>query len=64
MLSRIAVLALLLVGCPTGGGDKLTDVCTHAYDKCMQPNGVLGVCDVVECAQGQPEPCLTCRSQH
>jgi hypothetical protein len=64
MLPRLSVLALLLLGCPTAGGSKPPAPCTRAYDKCTQANGVLGVCDTVECAEGQPEPCLVCRSQH
>jgi hypothetical protein len=28
------------------------------------PSGVLGVCNAVDCAEGQAAPCLVCRSQH
>jgi len=38
--------------------------CTKAYEQCTLATGVLGVCDTVACAEGQPEPCLVCRSQH
>jgi hypothetical protein len=38
--------------------------CTKADEQCMLPSGVLGVCNVVDCTQGQPEPCLICKSQH
>jgi hypothetical protein len=38
--------------------------CTKAYEQCTMPSGVLGVCDTVDCAPGQSEPCLVCRSQH
>jgi hypothetical protein len=54
----------LLSGCPDiekGGKSK---ACSKAYEQCQQANGVLGVCDVVECAAGQTAPCLVCRSQH
>jgi len=38
--------------------------CTKAYDQCTLPSGVLGVCNVIDCAAGQAGPCLVCRSQH
>jgi hypothetical protein len=38
--------------------------CTKEYDQCVLPTGVLGVCNTVDCAEGQPAPCLICRSQH
>lgn len=54
----------LLIGCPDvkRGGPSAT--CSKAYEQCEQANGVLGVCDVVECAANQAPPCLVCRSQH
>jgi hypothetical protein len=39
-------------------------VCTKADEKCVLPSGVLGICNVVDCAEGQSAPCLVCRSQH
>ena len=56
--------ACALAGCPdvTSGGKSKS--CTRAYDQCEQPNGVLGVCDSVECMEGAKPPCLVCRSQH
>ena len=56
--------AVALTGCPDtkqGGAPK---VCATAYEQCVLPTGVLGVCDSVECADGQTPPCLVCRSQH
>lgn len=38
--------------------------CLEAHDQCTMPSGVLGVCNLVDCAPGQAEPCLVCRSQH
>ncbi len=55
--------ALMLMAC----GDikpAAPKACTKAYEQCTMPSGVLGVCDTVECAAGQSEPCLVCRSQH
>jgi hypothetical protein len=59
----LAGTAALLFGCPNAeaGASK---ICTKAYEKCSLPSGVLGVCDTVPCAPGQPDPCLVCRSQH
>lgn len=60
-----ALLAgLLCTGCPDVKRGGPAKACSKAYEQCEQPNGVLGVCDVVECSQGQPPPCLVCRSQH
>jgi hypothetical protein len=38
--------------------------CTKEYEQCTLASGVLGVCNAVDCAEGQPAPCLVCRSQH
>jgi hypothetical protein len=57
-------LGCLLSACPETQTGSAPKTCTRAYDKCEQQNGVLGVCDVVECTEGQAPPCLTCRSQH
>jgi hypothetical protein len=39
-------------------------VCAKANEQCTMPSGVLGVCNLVDCAPSQTEPCLVCRSQH
>jgi hypothetical protein len=57
-----AALALPACGDVKQGGQAKT--CVKAYEQCVLPSGVLGVCNPVDCAQGQPEPCLICRSQH
>lgn len=53
-----------LSACPEGASQKLSATCSKAYDKCLLPNGVLGICDTVACAPDQAPPCLACRSQH
>jgi hypothetical protein len=59
----LAGTAALLFGCPDVGSSA-PKICTTAYDQCTLPNGVLGICDTVPCAAGEPGPCLVCRSQH
>jgi hypothetical protein len=56
--------AVLLAGCPDAKSGGAPKHCTTAYEQCVLPNGVLGVCDSVECTEGQAPPCLVCRSQH
>jgi hypothetical protein len=67
-LSKWSALALLLAaalsGCPDTRAPSAEKACTHAYDKCKLESGVLGVCNPVECANGQRAPCFVCRSQH
>jgi len=59
-----AIALLALTGCPGGDSGAPPATCRNAYDKCTLRQGVLGICDTVPCAEGQPEPCLVCRSQH
>ena len=47
-----------------GSAGKPATTCVKAYDKCMLATGVLGICDQVDCQEGQAGPCLICRSQH
>ena len=54
----------LLSACPSSGDKAPAAVCSAAYDKCVLPSGVLGICDNADCAAGQAPPCLVCRSQH
>lgn len=55
----------LLSACPERASRRPTPKgCTTAYEKCELESGVLGICDVVDCPPGAPEPCLQCRSQH
>jgi hypothetical protein len=54
----------LLAACSDVKQGPVPKACTRAHDQCTMPSGVLGVCNVVDCAAGQPEPCLVCRSQH
>ncbi len=62
--------SLALAACPEGNArpdgreEAKARACTKAYEKCELGNGALGVCDIVDCAPGTPEPCLRCRSQH
>lgn len=68
--TRFVARTLLLLAamgasaCPDKGGSPPPTRCEKAYEKCTLSSGVLGVCDTVECAEGQPPPCLVCRSQH
>jgi hypothetical protein len=55
---------LALAGCPAGSGTTPPKTCGKAYEQCVLPSGVLGVCDTTDCTAGQAEPCLVCRSQH
>jgi hypothetical protein len=57
-----AVVFLSACGDVKRGGP--TKACTKAYEQCVLPTGVLGVCNPVDCTEGQPAPCLVCRSQH
>jgi hypothetical protein len=59
-----AVCCSWLGACPDGSSQKLSARCEKAYEKCLLDNGVLGVCDVVECEPDKTPPCLVCRSQH
>jgi hypothetical protein len=63
-LALAIALESALSACPEGASEKISESCHKAYDKCLQRNGVLGICDVVECGQGATPPCLICRSQH
>jgi hypothetical protein len=65
-IARLVLLVStsLLCACPGPGDKGPTTVCTKADEKCVLSSGVLGICNVVDCADGQPAPCLICRSQH
>ena len=54
----------LLSACPGAADKPPAAECTAAYEKCVLPSGVLGICDNVDCAAGKAPPCLVCRSQH
>ena len=61
----LAILSILLLSaCPDAADQGPTAECTKAYEKCVLSTGVLGVCNIVDCPAGKPEPCLVCRSQH
>jgi hypothetical protein len=55
---------VLLAACGDIKQGPVPKACSKAYDQCTMPSGVLGVCNIVDCAAGQAEPCLVCRSQH
>jgi hypothetical protein len=55
---------LFFVACTDVKQGGPAKACTKEYEQCMLPTGVLGVCNPVDCAEGQPAPCLVCRSQH
>jgi hypothetical protein len=62
--AALCVAWLGLSACPEGAAQKLSERCSKAYEKCLLPNGVLGVCDTVACEPDKAPPCLVCRSQH
>jgi hypothetical protein len=65
LVGLVLALASAVSGCPepkAGGGPKQS--CAKEYEQCMLPNGVLGLCNPVECAGDQLPPCFVCRSQH
>ena len=61
---RVVACCLLLAGCPAGESARPTSECTKAYEKCVLPNGVLGICDTVLDSNEQTPPRLVCKSQH
>jgi hypothetical protein len=66
-LLRPAILAAcstLALACPDAAKTSPVAKCTKAYEQCALAQGLLGVCDPVECNDGQPGPCLICRPQH
>jgi hypothetical protein len=58
------VAIALLAACGDIKAGAAPKSCVKADEQCTLPSGVLGVCNIVDCAPGQPEPCLVCRSQH
>jgi hypothetical protein len=56
--------ALLSVGCPDASPARPKDQCSKAYEQCALADGLLGVCDPVDCSAGQSAPCFVCRPQH
>jgi hypothetical protein len=62
---RAWLLGLFALGaCPDASTSHPKGTCSKSYDKCVLANGVLGICDPVDCPDGQTPPCLICRSQH
>jgi hypothetical protein len=64
---RVLFVFAIAISSATACGDikpAAPKLCTKADEQCTMPSGVLGVCNVVDCAPGQAEPCLVCRSQH
>jgi hypothetical protein len=68
MTRSIALIAsvtlMLTTGCPEPSRAHTTAKCTKAYEQCTLAEGLLGVCDPIECSDGQSPPCFVCRSQH
>jgi hypothetical protein len=65
MMHRLLLLGAVMLGaCGELKQAAPAKACTKADEQCVLPTGVLGVCNVVDCAEGQPAPCLICRSQH
>jgi hypothetical protein len=57
-------VVVLFVACGDVKQAEPPKACTKEYEKCVLPSGVLGVCNPVDCTEGQPAPCLVWRSQH
>ena len=53
-----------LSGCPERKSMSTPKRCSEAYAQCQLPEGPIGVCQEVGCAQGQLAPCFNCVSQH
>jgi hypothetical protein len=67
LIASIASIALTLAaGCPEPSRARPNAKCSKAYEQCNLAQGLLGVCDPVECNgnDGQPPPCFICRPQH
>lgn len=62
--ASVAIVALTACGQHKGPGDGPPAQCAKEYERCALKPGVLGVCNVVDCAPDQQPPCLVCRSQH
>jgi hypothetical protein len=61
----IGLLVPLLAACPGKDGRSTEPApCREAYAQCKLPDGPLGVCNEVPCAENQRPPCLRCISQH
>lgn len=60
------VLCMLAVAaaCPKLESPAVSTECTKQFTKCKLPDGPLGVCAEVRCAQGETAPCFKCMSQH
>jgi hypothetical protein len=71
-LVRAFMAIAVLTGCPETSGARNSSSkpqpksCTKAYEQCELGPGLLGVCDIVDCADADAAPgsCLRCRSQH
>ena len=62
--SLVLALALLL-GCDANFVEEgPADICTEVAVQCVLPDGPLGVCEQVPCADGVVGPCLVCTPQH
>ena len=60
----LAALALLTSACPDRVAPPTLASCGKAYEQCTLGQGVLGVCDPVDCQPDQTAPCFVCRPQH
>jgi len=60
----ILLATLAATGCPAAGAPRAVKACQKASEQCALANGLLGVCDTVDCSEGQNAPCFVCRPQH
>ncbi len=63
-IGLVLALSSTLLACGDARGPAPAKVCAKAYEQCVLSTGVIGVCNLVDCAANQSAPCLVCRSQH
>jgi len=63
-LAFAALWSALALACPDSQTTGPAAKCSKAYEQCTLAQGLLGVCDPVDCSDGQTAPCLVCRPQH
>ena len=63
-LAMTVAWSFLAFACPDTQTAGPAAKCSKAYEQCNLALGLLGVCDPVDCTDGQTAPCLVCRPQH
>jgi len=64
--ARLLVIALIaLLGCDASFVEEgPASVCKEVAVQCVLPDGPLGVCEQIPCADERSTPCLVCTPQH